>query len=358
VKKKIAIAVSLLFVLILIAIFFFYYSMGKPLYEPGMVRTGENLRGPLTAPQQPNDENFWLVEKDIRLYHYSEGTGKNVVVIHGGPGYPISRPLPGLKPLTDDYKFIYYDQRGCGKSTRPINKFSSSNYYENMSTLDRALGIGAQVADIERIRRIIGEEKLLIVGHSFGAFLASMYAVEFPENVEAMILVSPANLLVMPERDGDLFEAIKRRLPASMREEYAEFLKQYFDFGRIFSNTEADLAALNSKFGKYYVAAYKTLNTSLPTEDEPARVGGWMAQAMYFSMGRRHDYRNALKNVKAPVLIIHGERDLQPETASRIYADCFPNSKFHVIENAGHFPYSEQPEQLSIAIKNFLNETR
>jgi proline iminopeptidase len=358
VKKKIAIIVFLLLVLILIASVFLWYFMGKPLYRPGMVRMGENLRAPLTPPRQPDDENFWTVEKDIRLYHYSDGVDKNVLVIHGGPGYPINEPLPGLKPLTDNYRFIYYDQRGCGKSTRPVSSFSSSNYYRNMTTLDKTLGIGAQVADIERIRRITGEEKLVIFGHSFGAFLASMYAAEFPENVKAMILVSPANVLVMPVEGGDLFETIERRLPKELKNEYAQFLKEYFDFGRIFSKTETDLVSLNSKFAKYYAAAYKSLSLSIPTQDQLAGAGGWMVQAMYFSMGKRHDYRKSLKNVKAPVLVIHGENDLQPEKASRTYTDCFPNSKFHVIKNAGHFSFSERPDEFSITIGKFLDEMK
>ncbi len=56
-----------------------------------------------------------------------------------------------------------------------------------MQTLEQTLGISAQVADIERIRRILGEEKLIMVGHSFGGFLASLYAAEFPEHVARMV---------------------------------------------------------------------------------------------------------------------------------------------------------------------------
>ena len=201
-KKIIFIIVLALLVVVVVAGVFFWYAMGKPLYEPGMVRAGENLGAPLTAPEQAGDERFWDVEQDIQLYHFFEGEGRNVLIVHGGPGYPFAQPWPGLGPLTNEYQFHYYDQRGCGQSTRPIDKFSSTNYYANMTALDQTLGIGAQVADMERIRQILGEEKLLIIGHSFGGFLASLYAAEFPERVEAMILVAPADVLVMPQKDG------------------------------------------------------------------------------------------------------------------------------------------------------------
>jgi proline iminopeptidase len=49
---------------------------------------------------------------------------------------------------------------------RPIDRFYSTNYYTNMTTLDQTLSIGAQVADMERMRQILGEEKLVIIGHS------------------------------------------------------------------------------------------------------------------------------------------------------------------------------------------------
>ena len=97
-----------------------------------MVRAGKTLRAPLTPPSQSPDPNIWNVESDIKLYHWAEGAGTNVLVIHGGPGYPIEQPLAGLAPLTNRYRFHYYDQRGCGQSSRPIEKFASSNYYENM----------------------------------------------------------------------------------------------------------------------------------------------------------------------------------------------------------------------------------
>ncbi len=347
-RKVIIVVVLVLLVLIAVVGVYFWYAMGKPLYEPGMVRAGDNLRAPLTPPEQSGDEHFWNVERDIQLYYFSEGEGRNVLIVHGGPGYPFAEPWPGLEPLTNEYRFLYHDQRGCGQSTRPIDTFSSTNYYQNMKALDQTLGIGAQVADIERIRQILGEEKLIIIGHSFGGFLASLYAAEFPERVEAMILVAPADVIVMPQKDGGLFEEVRKRLPEDMQEDYAAYLEDYLDFQNIFSKSEADLVALNEEFAKYYAAVAET---SIP---EQGKSGGWMVWAMYLSMGTRHDYRDALKDVNAPLLVVHGADDLQTEEASRIYVDAFPNARFHVIEDATHFPFHEQPEEFAAVVGEFL----
>ncbi len=322
----------------------------QPLYQPGMVRAEKNLSAPLTPPTQPADSEIWLVEPRIELAHFSAGKGRNVLVIHGGPGMPFLQPMSGLKPLNSEFRFHYYDQRGCGESTRPFDRFNSTNVYQNMTTLERTLGLGAQIADIERIRQILGDDKLIIIGHSWGGFLASLYAAEFPEYVEALILVSPANTLVMPQpgADSDLFASVRTKLPIDQQAEYDQFMKDYMDFNSIFGKSEADLVAMNEQFGKYYQQVVK-----IPLSPQ-GKPGGWMVWAAYISMGQRHDYRPALKNVNVPVLVIHGKNDLQSEAASRMYSDTFPNAQFMVIDNADHFSFEEQPEQFVSIVKAFL----
>jgi proline iminopeptidase len=356
-KLSLVILAIVLFFVVIGVLVFFYFT-GKPLYEPGMVRRGEGLRSPLVPPAQSADQSYWQVENDIKLYHFAEGSGSNALIVHGGPGYPIRKPWAGLQPLAGNYKFNYYDQRGCGKSTRPIDRFSSPNFYANMKTLDTTLGLGAQIADIERVRHILGEEKLLLIGHSFGGFLASLYAAEFPERVKALVLVAPASVLVMPSKEGDMFEQVGNLLPANLQNDYVDFRKRYLDFSHIFTKSEADLVALNNEFPKYYGAALRARNSAPPAASAPDENGGWMTFAMYLSMGKRHDYRQALKSVQAPVLVVRGELDLQPEKLDRLYAECFPNSSFEVVKGAGHFVYDEQPEAFSRIVERFLNGLR
>jgi pimeloyl-ACP methyl ester carboxylesterase len=274
--KEVLIIIGVILVLLVAGVIgLFWHLMNKPLYEPGMVHAGKNLRAPLDAPKEPEDERLWNVEPDVQLYHFSPGEGRNVLVVHGGPGHPYLEPWPGLDPLTDDYRFRYYDQRGCGQSTRPIDTFYSRNFNQNMKTLDQALGIGAQLADIDRIRR----------------------------------------------------------------------------FNDIFSQSEADLVALNRELNKYYRAA---VDMPIPQQ---GRAGGWVVQAIYLGIGRRHDYRDALRAVEAPVLVVHGSEDVfQPEGASRIYAEALPNAQFRIVEGSGHFAFHSQPDALARMVGGFLGE--
>ncbi|MBP7737431.1 MAG: alpha/beta hydrolase [Spirochaetes bacterium] len=332
---------------------YFWYTMGRPLYRPGMVRSGDNLRAPLDPPRQTGGAEYWLVEKDIRLYHFSSGQGKKVLVVHGGPGYPFEKPLAALKGLK--YRFHYYDQRGCGRSTKPFDRFAGTNYFENMKTLERTLGLGAQVADIERIRRILNVEKLTLVGHSFGAFLSVLYAAEFPERVEALVLVSPATVLRLPSEYGDFYKRIGDLLPPAMQGDFGKFLEQYMDFRNIFSRSEGELSALNLEFMKYYGPAAKAAGMPLPAFRGPMGTNGWMTFGMFFSMGKEHDYRDALRNLSIPALVIHGGKDIQDEKGSREYCDILKNSKFVVIKDAGHFGFYDRPDEFAKLLGDFLD---
>jgi proline iminopeptidase len=254
-RKKVAGLVVVLLVLVAVGGISFWWLMEQPFYEPGMVRSGKNLRGSLVPPKQTAEGPYWLAEADIRLFYHTQGTGRPVIVLHGGPGYPVHQPLAAVEPLARNCQFYYYDQRGCGRSTRPFDRFESQNFYGNMKELERTLGIGAQVADIERIRNILGQEKLILMGHSFGAFLAAMYAAEFPERIEVLVLVAPAGVLVLPDKEGGLFEEIRVHLPDDQRDGYDRFLKEYLDFGQVFSKSEEDLAKLNRRFGGYFLTA-------------------------------------------------------------------------------------------------------
>jgi hypothetical protein len=49
---------------------YLWYAMGEPLYKPGMVRDGKNMRAPLTPPPQTDAGVFWIVESDIQRISY------------------------------------------------------------------------------------------------------------------------------------------------------------------------------------------------------------------------------------------------------------------------------------------------
>ncbi len=210
--------------------------------------------------------------------------------------------------------------------------------------------MAAQIADIERIRQILGVDKITLIGHSFGAFMAALYATEFPDHIQSLVLVSPAEMLVQPA-------GIRRPVPAHTRaataspseQDSTPFSRSIMDFNKIFSKSESDLAALNDRMGDYFQEAY---GKTIPVEQ--GQSGGWMVWAMYIDLGPHHDYRSAMTSTAFPVQIIHGADDLQPEKASRTYLEIYPKAQFEVIPGAGHFSFEEQPAAFAKAVGDFL----
>ncbi|NOG45403.1 MAG: alpha/beta hydrolase [Calditrichaeota bacterium] len=350
--------VGILAVIVIIAGGVIYYFMQQPMYKPGMVNQGQNLRSGLNPPSQiGQDSLFWQVEDDIKLYHTAQGSGEDVLIIHGGPGIPYAKHWSGLDSLLHNYAFHYYHQRGAGKSSKPFDKFQSQNYYDNMQLLERTLGLGAQIADIERIRQILGKEKLTLIGHSFGAFLASLYAAEFPERVKALVLIAPADVMVLPSETG-LFEQVNSMLPEDERQNFAVFMEKYLDFSNLFSKSEKDLANNQIEFGRYYAMAIKSRGIQMPEfQMSENDIAGWAVYAMYFSMGQSHDYSSYFTEINVPTLVIHGGEDIQSEETSKKYNSYFSGSEFVKIENAGHFPFYSQPESFASAVNVFLEKT-
>lgn len=300
------------------------------------------------------DESTWLVN-GVKIHHFEQGTGQPVLMIHGGPGYPFMEPFPALEALGNDYQFIYFDQRGCGRSERPITGFDSDKTGKNIWELMSVLGYKNHLSDFEAIRQHFGQEKIVLYGHSFGAVLATLYALEYPGHVAAMILVSPAPLL-SSSIDFDVFQVMQEKLSEEALAGFEQFKSAYFDMTGVMEKSEDELVALNNQFGKYWMKAMNADggDYEAPASD-PALAGGFMTTGIYFSFGKSWDFTKKMSNIRAPALIIHGANDLQPQEISAIYHDLLPNSKMAVIEDASHFAYLEQPEIFTDIIKEFLN---
>lgn len=101
-----------------------WWMMQQPMYTPGDVRAATKLGAPLVPPPQSVGGD-WLMEPGIALHHFASGTGPNVLVLHGGPGVPSTAAWPGLERLAGSYRFHYFDQRGCGASSHPFDRFAS-----------------------------------------------------------------------------------------------------------------------------------------------------------------------------------------------------------------------------------------
>ena len=121
-------------------------------------------------------EGYLMGADNVRLFYRAVGTSADmIVVLHGGPGLHMNYLLPDILPLAIDNTLLFYDQRGAGQS----------------EVIADAHLLAAQhnVLDLEAVRQHFELERLTVLGHSWGAGLATLYALDHPDHVARMILV-------------------------------------------------------------------------------------------------------------------------------------------------------------------------
>jgi pimeloyl-ACP methyl ester carboxylesterase len=144
---------------------------------------------------------------DLHVERQRGKEGRPVLVsVAGGPGYSSTayRPKDDLQDLTDlgyDVQLVVVDQRGTGLSGALESVAPACRTLDSRRTLracDDALGpAGAfyrtadSVLDLEAVRAALGAERLIVLGVSYGTFLAAEYARRFPDRVQALVLDSP-----------------------------------------------------------------------------------------------------------------------------------------------------------------------
>ena len=274
-----------------------------------------------------------------------------IVYLQGGPGGFISeRNIKMLSPLSDDGFDIYlYDQIGSGQSER----LSNINEY----TADR------HKKDLEEIIKKIGSEKVILIGQSWGAILATLYLADNPNKVDKVILTGSGPIQPMHE------ELLKRNAPDSLNLRLPPYSN--IDANEQSRNIRVNAITFWAKtFGKK-LASDKEVDdyqTYLNSELNKATVcdtskalkaeggGGFYAQVMTaHSFNKIQDIRPKLKGSKVPILLMKGQCDHQPWGFVNEYLELFPNHQLKIIPDAGHSISVEQPELYLKTIRGFLN---
>jgi len=394
-----------------------YKKIREPAYKPGCVAKlfeeaeddGQDAQptddGTSRVADDGNDARTWKMPNGMSLFYFSSnsssssGTKKTkssaatsatntnananidtnqnkypILCLHGGPAIAPSTPWKVFDELAKshdvDNEVYLYHARGCGKSTRPFSKFPTPGMWPGMKIIEQELGIGAQVADMERIRKDhLKVDRLHLVGHSFGGFIATMYATEFPDRVASLVLMVPAGVLQLPAKNkaenGDIFAMVKEKLAVieasnlqpeegqqNLQTEFDAFMKKYLDFGSLPTETDESLAERQYEFAQhYYRADFDGDEAKVKAEMEKvdkSMIGGMACFATFLSMGMEHDYipecRRRLSGSSFPVSIVHGGKDMIPEYTSRQYMKIFPphnQPQFHSIPDVEIFDHPD-----------------
>jgi proline iminopeptidase len=263
-----------------------------------------------------------------------------MVVLHGGPGAHHDYLLPQMLALADVHggrELLFYDQRGGGRSK---------------SSDREPITWRTHVRDLASVIKEFDLSWSTIVGYSWGAMLALLYAAESTSDASlqrpgTLILIDPAPI---SRQYRGRFEREFARRQASpeverLRVELAE------------SNLrERDLDAYRQRNFELSVAGYFADPRSA-RDLTPFRVAARVQQSVWDSLG---DFDlsadDRLASFPESTLIVHGREDPIPLASSEDLAKHMRNAQLVVLENSGHVPYVEQPAALFGAIDAFLRD--
>jgi proline iminopeptidase len=289
----------------------------------------------LVSPSVARAQDGSFDSAGVQLHYTSAGTGTPIVLLSGGPGFDIEYMLPVAEFLPSGYRSIAFEQRGTGRS-RP-------------QTFDPAtLTIRTVVEDLEALRVQLQQERLSLLGHSWGGMLAMAYAAAHPDRVDRLILVdSGGPTLEFTQWFGDNIEARLRPEDVELREYWMAAAKNGVDAGK--AATEMMRAIVPGYFfdRKTALAFASAIKVGQFHPDVNERL--------FADMNTHYDSREGLKDLKRPVLIIQGHQDpIGDKTAEDIRA-LIAGSTLVYIKRSGHFPWLEQPDAFRKAIADFLS---
>ena len=216
---------------------------------------------------------------NIDIYYEDHGSGKPIILIHGYPlsGASWEKQMPVL--LNAGYRVITYDRRGFGKSSQPTVGYNYDTF----------------AADLREVVTQLKLQDVTLVGFSMGGGEIARYFGKYgSKGVSKAVFMGavPPFLLKTADNpegvDGSVFEGIKKAVAADRYAFFTEFFKNFYNTDLYLGKRVSDDVVRAS----WNVAAGSSATASL------ACVPTWL-----------EDFRENLKRVDVPTLVIHGDDD-------------------------------------------------
>jgi proline iminopeptidase len=250
------------------------------------------------------------------------GEGPVALVLHGGMGLDKS-VYRSLDPLTADLRLVYYDHRGNGRSGGAESSLSMAQWAADAAELARIVG---------------GGEPVIVIGHSFGGFIAQEMAVAHGDVIRALLL-----LATTPGQLGTGEEPAPEGPP--IPEEFAALLSHL-------PTTDEELAVGMNLLADPWVHTDVASDLRAAMADTVFRAAacriGFEQLAEWSSVDR-------LGAVTAPVLLVAGRQDAFTSwPQSERIAARLDDAEVVILDDSGHFLWFDEPDAFFTAVRDWL----
>jgi 3-oxoadipate enol-lactonase len=255
------------------------------------------------------------VNGDVRIAYETRGSGEPLLLMHG-LGYGRWGWEPLLEPLADDFRVLFYDNRGIGESDVPPGPYTARQLAEDaVAVLDAA-----------------GVERADVIGTSLGGMAAQELALAFPHRLRRLVLActTPGGVSAhpMPQQTVDLMLAAPTLAPEVALRRFVE-------------------NALAPGAPEELIDRIYGLRLANPFDPK-----GWHAQA---AAGVGFDAFDRVPQIEAPTLVITGTEDVVVDPRnSELLAERIPNARLERVPG-GHLFFWEDPTRFVRLVEEFLS---
>lgn len=276
---------------------------------------------PKTVDQDPSLPTITVNNAQLHSEAFGPPDSSMVVCIHGGPGSDYRYMLNCADLSNYGYRVVFYDQRGSGLSQR----FSEDSY--------TSLGLEALDVLYDELSGVIAhyrtdpDQKVFLLGHSWGAMLATAYVGKNPETIQGLVLCEPGGL-----KWDDVMEYIEETRSFNIWKEYlndATYLDQFI------TGRENDHEILDYKFG--LLGSEPNENTDV--EPETFWRLGAVINIGLLKVGEDHepDFSEGIGSFNTPILFFYSEKNkaYTDEWVQKI-TSVFNNVEIYKVPGTGH----------------------
>ncbi len=246
-----------------------------------------------------------------------------IVCLHGGPGGDY-RYLLNCKDLADHgYRVVFYDQRGSGLSQR----FSKTSYTD--------LGSGALDVLYNELSGVIAHyrtspiQKVFLIGHSWGAMLATAYAGRHPDAIQGLVVCEPGGL-----KWDDVKEFVEKSRSFNL---FGETLNDALYMDQFITGKEDEHEILD------YKATLVASKNDITGDDNTEPGSNWRSGAVIntalFEIGEDYhpDFTEGISNFNVPVLFFYSEKDkAYPDSWAQKISASYNSADVFKIMGVGH----------------------
>lgn len=298
--------------------------------------------------------NIGEVEQSV-LIRSKDINNPIILFLHGGPGMPMMYLAHEFqRPLEENFTVVQWDRRGAGKTySRNKPKPESIN---TRQMVDDAFKL------IDILRKKYNQDKIVLIGHSFGTYLGSIMVKEQPELFSAYISIG--QVVDIQKALKLQKEFIKKQASLNDRKEILEILdsqdplyfrpyfeKWLFEFGGELKNSKSFFPLIWSGLQ----APEYTLSDAMNL----AKGSSFSSTNMKYNVLSEIIYKE-ITEYKVPVYLFVGISDFT--TPHELVTEYFnlikaPKKEIIYFKNSAHFPFFEEPEEFSYQVKKVLLNT-